>query len=402
LNGVKPFFIKPVLEVLVFKKNIAFMKKNLQSLVLFTCILVSTFNKSNAQCTINYLKNASFEAPVQSTLGNNYPVSPTSWTLSGGTGNIVLVNGSNYFGGPNTAAAGTQYLDIVSSTGTIEQSVTTTCPSAFEFSGSFSSREAGTNWEAKIEIVNASNVVVATSTTRNFTTADADNNSPGADALWYNLGGTTAVLPAGIYTYKVFLNDFGNFDNAFLCVTPGCVLPVKVTDFKALNNKCNPNLQWKSTSEINLKQFDIEVSEDGINFTTIGTVNASGGLFEKLYNFENINQTNKVSFYRLKMIDNDGQFKVSDILTFRKNCGAENVFTVFPNPVGNTMQINFYDSKNTDGSMVKIFSATGGLIKEVYVKNGTSLVDVSSLPAGFYLLSVMTSDNIKTIKINKK
>jgi Secretion system C-terminal sorting domain len=376
------------------------MKRYIANVGICTFLFLSITNFSNAQCTINYLKNPSFEAPVQPSLGNNFPVTATFWNITSIT-NIILVNGSNYFGGPNSASSGTQYLDIVGANSTAEQSFTTTCPSSFEFSGAFSSRETGRNWVAKIEIVNAASLVVATSTTRNFTTADADNNPPAADAVWYTMTGTTGVLPAGTYTYRTYLDDYTNFDNAFLCVTPGCVLPVKVTDFKALNNNCNPNLQWKSTAEINLKQFDIETSEDGINFSTIGTILATGGLYEKLYNFDNINQINKVSFYRLKMIDNDGQFKLSDILTFRKNCGAENVFSVFPNPVGNTLQLSYYDSKNTS-TVVKIISANGSLIKEVHVRNGTTLVDVSPLPKGLYFLSVISSDKLKTIKITKK
>jgi hypothetical protein len=376
------------------------MKKNLLRLLFTFLILTIIVNNSVAQCTTNYLKNPSFEAPLQTVLGNNFPVTATFWNITSIT-NIILVNGTNYFGGPNNAASGTQYLDLVGANSTVEQSFTTTCPSTFDFSGAFSSREAGRDWVAKIEIVNASSLVVATSTTRNFTTADADNNPPAADAVWYTMTGTTGVLPAGTYTYRAFLDDYTNFDNAFLCVTPGCLLPVKVTNFKALNNNCNPNLQWKSTAEINLKQFDIETSEDGINFSTIGTILANGGLYEKLYNFNDINQTNKVSFYRLKMIDIDGQFKLSDILTFKKNCGAENIFSVFPNPVGNTLQLSYYDSKKTS-TVVKIISANGSLIKEVFVRNGTTLVDVSTLSKGLYFLSVISDDKLKTIKITKK
>ena len=126
------------------------MKKNIIIVTLAFVFLTLTYTISYAQCTTNYLKNPSFELEAQTTLGNHFPVPALFWTVTGGAINLVKVDGTNYYGGPNTAAAGTQFLDIVNASATVDQTFTTTCPSTLTFSGDFSSRELGTTWIAKI------------------------------------------------------------------------------------------------------------------------------------------------------------------------------------------------------------------------------------------------------------
>ena len=175
-------------------------------------------------CT-GVLTNGSFELPVQTGNGNHIfgaGVSIPGWRVGGNAAFNLVIPGGSYNGGPNNAQAGTQYLDITNSAGIFTQIFDLTCASSLTFSGYFSSREtSGTyiNWTAKLEILTITGTVVATSTTRDFTNADGDS---GTDAVWYLLGGATnGTIPAGRYIYKVTMGDFGNFENAGLCVT-GC------------------------------------------------------------------------------------------------------------------------------------------------------------------------------------
>ena len=160
------------------------------------------------------LTNTSFESPVQSTIGNNLTGSNTfnGWTTSVGTFNIVKTNGTTYLGGPDNANDGNQYVDISGGNSFVSQSFTVSSASTISFGGYFSSREAAgyVNWTGKIDIVNASNVVVASSNSRVFTSGDGAE-----DQQWYYLSGI-ATIPAGTYKYRVSLGDFGNFDNAYL------------------------------------------------------------------------------------------------------------------------------------------------------------------------------------------
>ncbi len=369
--------------------------------IIISCC-VTFFNVyANGQCTTNFLKNPSFELPVQTNLGNNFPVIVPNWNTVGGAPNLVYVNGSNYYGGPNTAANGSQYLDIVSATGTVEQTFISTCPSVFTFRGSFSSREVGRNWVAKIEIVNASNVVVATSAIRNFSTADADNNTPlGPDAVWYNLTGTSTTLPAGTYTFKAYLDDFGNFDNAFLCAAPGCLLPVKINDFKSINNDCNPTLQWKASSEYNLKAFEVEGSSDGVSFYKIGILNAMGGLGESSYSFTDNTENIATHFYRLKMLDVDGAYKYSSIVNVEKLCKGK-LFSLSSNFIINELNINFYSATNTKTNYF-INAIDGKLILTGKLTNGLTKINTLHFTKGLYTITAISSNLKQTLKFVKQ
>lgn len=363
------------------------------------CFAIFSFFSGFAQCTINFLKNPSFELSAQSTLGNNFPVLAPDWTITGGTINLVKTDGSNYFGGPNSASNGTQYLDIVGASATLNQSYTTSCPSTITFKGDFSSREAGgSNWVAKIELVNSSNTVVATSNLRTFTAADADLNPPGADALWYTMSGISGVLPAGTYTYRVTMDDYTNFDNAFLCSSPGCVVPVKVSEFTTNTIDCKPSLTWKVEDEISLNKYEVEKSIDGISFKNIGTVNANGGLMP--YTFTEQNLAGKGSFYRLKMIDISGTYKYSHIVQFKNTCNTQSSFEVFPSPVINTINVNYYDTKYLTAT-AKIINASGMVVKQMQIENGITAIDASNFAKGLYIVTITNASGTKLIKVNR-
>lgn len=356
---------------------------------------------TKAQCTVNFLKNPSFELPVQNVLGNNYPVTPTNWVLTAGTGNIIKVNGSDYFGGPNNAAAGNQYLDIVSANGSLEQSFTLTCSSVLTFSGDFSSREGGRNWTARIDILDVTNVVVATSSIRNFTTADADNALPGGpDAVWYKVSGTSISLPAGTYKFQADLDDYGNFDNAFLCASPGCVLPVKLSYFGVTNNDCVPTLQWKSTYENNLYQFEIERSGDGNVFTKIGNVVATGGLNGANYIYNDKTLMGGASYYRLRMVDYDGTYKYSDIVKLDDVCASKS-FHILSNPIKDLLTINNIFSSNYKASYF-ITAADGKVVSKGNLINGLNDIPTTSLTVGVYAITVLTNSVKETKKFVKQ
>lgn len=169
----------------------------------------------NVSVCDNLLSNPSFETPVQTNIGNNITGSNTlgAWTNTlGDFLNIVRTNGSFYGGGPDNAQSGRQYLDINGAAGIVEQSFTLSSAATINFGGFFSSRESSgyVNWTASIQILTPANVVVATSTTRNFTSADGTE-----DQIWYNLAGSVA-LTAGTYKYRINIGDYGNFDNAYV------------------------------------------------------------------------------------------------------------------------------------------------------------------------------------------
>ncbi len=377
-------------------------------------LLLLFHQKVSSQCTTNFLLNPGFETPLQTgnTNGNNFPnTNPWgSWTMPGlgsNAFNVIRVNGTGYGGGPNNAQEGIQYLDINSNSGTVTQNFTLNCVANITFSGWFSSRESSpgyTNWASLIEIVDASNVVVASSTSRNFTNADGDGN-PG-DAIWYQVTGAATGLPAGTYTYRVIMGDYANFDNAFLCASPNClVLPVKLVSFSGeYTNQANL-LRWKITDAVNLSRFTIERSIDGISFSRVEDLPVTGSSQSDFSFTDRALPNTNTWFYRLKLVDIDGSYKYSSVIKLKSGLQQQAALSVYPNPVtGQQVNVFVQSAERYPAARLSLTDLAGGELgsKSVAVERGVNnfVLNTPAVSAGIYLLKLKLPDNQLIIKIN--
>jgi Secretion system C-terminal sorting domain len=366
--------------------------------LVFSCVFYFAISASYAQCTINYLTNPSFETPIQPLVNNNNFPAPYNafggWTIPGaspsvpgGGFNIIRVNGSGYSGGPNNAQNGNQYVDINGAAGIVQQSFTVTCGSTLEFSGWFSRREpGGSGFNGSMDIIDGSNNIITSSTVVSFTSNESEET-------WKQVIGTPVAVVAGTYTIRFIMDDYANIDDAFLCISPGCVLATTLTDFSVKSNKCNADLNWAAADEIDLKNYEVQTSNDGTIFKTIATIlptNASN------YSFENKTVSGK-SFYRLKLNDKDNTFTYSKIVPVTINC--DNVFvSVYPNPVSDILHVNI---NSNSLSRAVIYNASGKNISTTILQNGDNTINVKNLPNGMYVVKVLSDNDAKVYRINK-
>jgi trimeric autotransporter adhesin len=114
-------------------------------------------------------------------------------------------------------------------------------------------------------------------------------------------------------------------------------LPIKLLDLKASNQNNVNQLQWKTAFEINSSSFDIESSVDGLHFMKIGNLVAAGNSTTlKNYSFTDYTAPpNTRVYYRIKMIDNDGRYDYSNMVSLFTKSSTENTLVVLNNPVKN-------------------------------------------------------------------
>ena len=183
------------------------------------------------------------------------------------------------------------------------------------------------------------------------------------------------------------LSTFGAFG-----VGSNNALPISLLSFGGIKKSNSVLLNWRTAAEINSKEFQIERLDLNNKFAKIGTVKASGNSNRVLvYNFTDfdilVNQ--KVSFYRLKMVDLDGSYKYSNIIKISDENGPK-VFTVFPNPSVGKLNIES-NNINLAASTYKITNIIGET-----VKTGNSAIeeiDVNNLAAGVYMITLVDSTN---------
>ncbi|MBC8034045.1 MAG: hypothetical protein H7Y03_07875, partial [Chitinophagaceae bacterium] len=99
-------------------------------------------------------------------------------------------------------------------------------------------------------------------------------------------------------------------------VPPQAVLPIKLSAFNAeLKGNNTVLLKWVSSLELSSFKYVVQKSNDGLNFSDIGSVPAAGNSDKPLgYSFEDKDFVSGASFFRLKQVDIDGQVEYSKIV----------------------------------------------------------------------------------------
>ncbi len=182
----------------------------------------------------------------------------------------------------------------------------------------------------------------------------------------------------------------------------GGPLPVTLTDFTAeLKNK-SILLQWQTASEHNLSTFIIERSANGVNFSPIGSVAATGNSNTKIsYSTFDYQPLNGANFYRLRIVNEDGKFKYSKVV----EATIDRLFSlqIFPNPARDILFVQA--SGDNEKAAFQIMDVTGKKLKqgEITLQENTSFsIPINNLSNGIYILQLNTREGIETRKFVKK
>ena len=187
---------------------------------------------------------------------------------------------------------------------------------------------------------------------------------------------------AGTY----FLDDF--------LFTKTALLPVGLWDFSAevVNNRA-VRLLWGTFSEQNNLRFDIEKSING-NWVKIGEVAGHGNSNTSVrYEFMDRNPALDENLYRLKQVDFDGKEQYSAIVSaFLKS----NAISIYPNPTHGNIELRSTEEMT---ALVFVSTLTGEKIRRATLKGNQLNLNLSDLPRGLYLISVLTKGGIISKKI---
>lgn len=191
-------------------------------------------------------------------------------------------------------------------------------------------------------------------------------------AMWADQGnaGTTGDNTSGTITSKLA----SNFSPFTLASKSGSsnMLPIILIDFSVKCMDHIPQINWSTASEINNSHFEIETSEDAVNWKAIKIIPGAGNsTVVKNYKYTYEFTKSSKCFYRLKSVDFDGQYYFSKLL-FLENCESADVeFKLFPVPSKGVVFLDFSGDNKRIGKLVicnlmgEIIYSYDGFIDEI-------------------------------------
>ncbi|MDQ6477209.1 DUF4347 domain-containing protein [Dyadobacter sp. LHD-138] len=189
---------------------------------------------------------------------------------------------------------------------------------------------------------------------------------------------------------RIWQTAYNNADGTVVLKVINDPLPVTLVSFGIVKREAAAVLSWTTSLETNSSHFEVERSAKGLTWRAIGSVKAlteSSSL--KKYEYLDMNPLSGENLYRLKMIDLDGTFAYSKI---RSVVFDEEMISIgtYPNPTADRLFLNVKDAKAI--SQLGIYNLSGTLMytSESYPTGG---VQVRDLPAGLYILKLVTSRN---------
>jgi hypothetical protein len=192
----------------------------------------------------------------------------------------------------------------------------------------------------------------------------------------------------------------------YFASTSASPLPVELISFSGSVNNTFVKLNWETATEVNNYGFEIQrQSVDENNWTKIGFVNGSGNSnSSKNYVFEDKKVNTGKYLYRLKQIDNDGQFEYSNEIEV--NLGIPNTLTLsqnYPNPF-NPATVIRYQLSNPTFVCLKVYDTLGNevvtLVNEQKNAGDYEIkFDGSKLASGMYIYQLSAGENVITKKM---
>jgi hypothetical protein len=178
-----------------------------------------------------------------------------------------------------------------------------------------------------------------------------------------------------------------------------CSLPVELLNFKAFDKDEKVWLTWETASEKNNNYFNIERSQDGINFEVIGSMKGKGNSKTiSNYSFADKKPLSGMSYYRLAQYDLNGDLHYSKTISVSRFTEVQ--ISLYPNPY--TKETNLYvPSSVSDELFVKLTDLSGKTLYSYEFKTNEPIQIGRGLPAGVYILQLFWEDKSKVIKLIK-
>ncbi len=159
-------------------------------------------------------------------------------------------------------------------------------------------------------------------------------------------------------------------------------LPIELLKFDAKTEDSRVKLNWSTASENDNAFFEVQHSRNGLDYTTIGRLPGAGNSNVTLhYNFTHAYAPKGINFYRLKQIDNYGQFQYSENVVAALYDNNIDRLSVDPNPATDALHLRLPEHNGLEYDL-QILTHTGQAVYSAKVfRDEYTLEETVHLPA---------------------
>jgi len=250
------------------------------------------------------------------------------------------------------------------------------------------------------------------------------NGTSNIDMIWSQQGTITVTVTGNTDTecalvssnanIQIIPNILGGCTDAFNNVTADdnknaslgteliVTLPVDLVKFTAKRTNESSLLEWTTRVEVNNNRFEIQRSEDGLKFKTIGQVKAQiSTAFESNYTYLDESPLKGVNYYRLKQVDHNGSYTLSEVRQVNFDGPSDGAIRFSPNPVVDNILVENLSANSIE--TIRITDDSNKLIRtiEVDVSQDVHRFDLSGLSSGVYYLRFVGGKKVVTKKLIK-
>ena len=250
-----------------------------------------------------------------------------------------------------------------------------------------------TDWDAEIQVWSGADCQSLTC----MTSKDAGTTG-GMEEI-------TSLLTTNGTNYYIYIGTHsaqgigGTFDLTLSCMQ---VLAAELLSFDGYNNGKTNVLRWSIGEASNMLHYLVERSVDGLtDWEEVGRVKAKNEV-DIQYQLED-NNPMEVSYYRLKMVELDGRFTLSDIILVE--AAKDRELQVVPNPSRERVALRF-TTNEVGHAQIELYDLTGKLVRKLDVITVAGVneqpISIADLQAGFYTLTVHSGEGSESIRLLKK
>ncbi len=170
------------------------------------------------------------------------------------------------------------------------------------------------------------------------------------------------------------------------------VLNAELFNFSGVKDLDKIVLRWEAACDRNFSHFEVERSNNGNDYINIGTVSSQATSQRQLFSFTDDLAGSVDRYYRLRMVNINGQSKFSKVVGFPISQSTAEGVNVFPNPFVKqiTLRIELREKQQLQLSLVDVH---GNMVYTRFAegmpgKNQFLIEPMMNLPKGMYTMVI--------------